>query len=144
MAGFALGARSRSRLIGVHADLVRVVECAIGLAVRDFTVVEGMRTMTRQKQLVAAGASWTLRSRHLTGHAVDLAPLLGGKVSWDWSLYYGLAEAMRAAAHECDVPITWGGTWKSLLGTDPITAKTLHRTKPDGPHFELDRRAYPA
>ena len=81
---FALGNKSRVNLNGVHPDLVRVVELAIKKTPVDFTVTEGLRTIERQKQLVAAGASKTLSSRHITGHAVDLAALIDGKVEWSW------------------------------------------------------------
>jgi peptidoglycan L-alanyl-D-glutamate endopeptidase CwlK len=123
----SLNARSRDRLKGVHPDLVAVVERAaeIGPA---FIVTEGLRTVERQKQLLAAGASRTTNSRHITGHAVDLAALVDGKVRWDWPLYHRLAGAMKQAAAERNVAIIWGGDWKSF---------------PDGPHFELNRSVYP-
>lgn len=124
---FALSARSRERLIGVHPDLVRVVERAIAHSEIDFIVTEGLRSAARQAQLVKAGASQTLKSRHLTGHAVDLAALVGGQVRWDWPLYPKLAAAMKGAAAELQIPLVWGGDW----------------TFRDGPHFELDRHRYP-
>jgi len=139
-----LGARSLSRLEGVHPDLVRVVKKAAAMSDLDFMVLEGLRTVERQKQLVAQGASKTMNSRHITGHAVDLAPMIGGKVSWDWPLYHRLAEAMRAASLNEKIPIRWGGTWKLLSAIEgPITAKILSRSFPDGPHFELPRASYP-
>lgn len=125
---FKLSAKSLSRLEGVHSDLVKVVKLAIELSEVDFTVTEGLRTLDRQRQLVAAGASKTLNSRHLTGHAVDLAPLIGGGVCWDWPPFYKIADAMKRAANSLDVPLVWGGDWKTFK---------------DGPHFELDRKAYP-
>lgn len=126
---FVLGKRSRERLEGVHRDLVAVVRLAIKQTEVDFTVTEGLRTLDRQKKLLAAGATRTLKSRHLTGHAVDLAALVGNEVRWDWPLYGKIAEAMKAAAVELDVPLVWGGDW---------------RTFKDGPHFELARSRYPA
>jgi len=139
-----LGPRSIARLQDVHPDLVRVVRRAAALSSLDFTVLEGWRGLPRQKQLLAQGATRTLNSRHLTGHAVDLAPMIGGTVSWDWSLYLKLAEIMRAASTHENVPIRWGGTWKLLSAIQgPITAKVLSRSFPDGPHFELPRANYP-
>jgi peptidoglycan L-alanyl-D-glutamate endopeptidase CwlK len=123
-----LGSRSLSRLEGVHPDLVRVVKKAAAMSDLDFTVLEGLRTVDRQKQLVKQGASKTLNSRHITGHAVDLAPLIDGKVSWDWPLYHRLAKIIKAAAADENVPITWGGDW---------------RTFKDGPHWELPWKIYP-
>lgn len=125
---FRLSSRSRSRLQGVHPDLVRVVERAIQLTRVDFMVTEGLRSIARQRELVAAGASRTMNSRHLTGHAVDIAAMVGREVRWDWPLYPKIAAAFKQAAAELGVAIVWGGDWKSLR---------------DGPHFELDRRAYP-
>lgn len=123
-----LSPRSISRLQDVHPDLVRVVKRAALASDLDFTVLEGRRTLERQKTLVKNGASQTLNSRHLTGHAVDLAPMLGGTVSWDWPLYHRLAKIVKAAAAAEGVPVTWGGDW---------------RTFKDGPHWELPRKQYP-
>lgn len=125
---FKLGPTSLLRLEGVHPDLVKVVERAIQLTEVDFTVLEGLRARERQAELLKAGATTTMNSRHLTGHAVDLGALVGGKVRWDWPLYYKIAAAMKEAAKELNVAIVWGGDW---------------RTFKDGPHFELDRRKYP-
>jgi len=125
---FVLGSRSRARLKGVHLDLVRVVELALTYSPHDFTITEGLRSVARQRELKAAGASQTMNSRHITGHAIDFAVLVGGKVRWDWPLYGQVAEAFKRAAKELNVPIIWGGDWKSLR---------------DGPHVELDRRKYP-
>lgn len=141
---FALGAKSKERLKGVHPDLVRVVERAIQLTEVDFSVIEGLRTAARQQQLVKSGASKTMRSRHLTGHAVDLAAVIDGEIRWDWGLYMKIAEAMRTASMDTKVPIRWGGTWKLLSAINgPITAKVLSRSFPDGPHFELPSTTYP-
>ena len=123
-----LGARSLGRLEGVHPDLVRIVKTAAAMSNLDFTVLEGVRTLERQRQLVAEGASKTLKSRHLTGHAVDLAPMIGGKISWDWPLYNRLAKIVKAAAAVERLPLQWGGDW---------------RTFKDGPHWELPWAFYP-
>lgn len=123
-----LGQRSLSRLEGVHSDLVRVVKKAAAISDLDFTVLEGLRTIERQKVLFAQKATKTMNSRHLTGHAVDLAPFVGGQVSWDWPLYHRLARVVKEAAKLEGVPITWGGDW---------------RTFKDGPHWELPWKEYP-
>ena len=122
---YKLSFRSRQRLSGVHPDLVAVVNRAIEITEQDFSVIEGIRNIERQKQLVKNGDSKTLNSRHLTGHAVDLAPY---PLSWDWEYFYPIADAMKAAAEELDVALEWGGDWKSF---------------PDGPHFQLSRKKYP-
>ena len=125
---FRLSSRSRARLIGVHPALIAVVEAAITRTPVDFMITEGLRTAERQAVLVKAGASRTTRSRHLTGHAVDVAALVEGQVRWDWPLYGLIADAFKAAALDLKTPLIWGGDWKTLR---------------DGPHFELDRKAFP-
>jgi peptidoglycan L-alanyl-D-glutamate endopeptidase CwlK len=125
---FRLSERSMRRLVGVHPRLVALVREAVALSPVDFMVTEGLRTRERQAALVRAGASRTLRSRHLTGHAVDVAALIDGQVRWDWPLYPRIAAAFKAAAARQGTAIVWGGDWTSLR---------------DGPHFELDRRVFP-
>lgn len=152
---FNLSSRSEQRLSEVHPDLQKVVRLAIRRSKIDFTVLEGLRSATRQKQLVAQGKSKTLDGRHITGHAVDLGAYVGGKVSWDWEHYYRLAEAMRDAAVELGVPIVWGGVWDKRLNLlhnpKQAVADYVQSRKAvgrdafiDGPHFELDRKGYPA
>lgn len=123
-----LGGRSLLRLEGVHPDLVRVVKRAASMSDLDFTVLEGLRTEARQRELFKQGATKTMNSRHLTGHAVDLAPMLNGQVSWDWPLYHRLAKTVKSAAELEKVPLQWGGDW---------------RTFKDGPHWELPWKQYP-
>lgn len=122
-------ARSLKSLAGIHPDLRRVIDRALQDSPLDFVVIEGLRTKERQRQLVAEGASKTMNSRHITGHAVDLLPIgPNGKAAFDWPLYNRLAPAVKAAAEAEGVAIVWGGDW---------------RTFKDGPHFELDREVYP-
>jgi len=131
---FKLGPASILRLQQVHPDLVKIVEKAIETSAIDFTVLEGVRTKERQSQLLAAGATTTLNSRHIAGYdglarAVDLGALVGGKVRWDWPLYFKIADAMKLAAKELNIPLEWGGDWKKFK---------------DGPHFQLPHKEYPA
>lgn len=122
---YRLSGKSLSKLEGVHPDLVAVVKRAIEITTQDFSVGEGLRSIERQRELLSAGKSTTMKSRHLTGHAVDLFPY---PVSWDWEYFYPIADAMKQAADELNVPIEWGGDWKSF---------------PDGPHFQLPWGTYP-
>lgn len=142
-----LSTSSIAKLRGVHPDLVRVVNrCAADWKDADtgFIVTCGLRTLAEQKVLVAKGASKTLRSRHLTGHAVDLAATIGGKVRWDWNLYIKIANHMKAAATAEKVPVEWGGTWALINSVKgPLKASMLHRRFPDGPHFQLPWSSYP-
>ena len=121
---FILSQKSLRRLEGVNPALVQVVKRAIQITPIDFIVVEGLRTKERQAYLVEKGASKTMNSRHLTGDAVDLAPIVDNKVSWDWKHFYPLAEAVKKAAKEVKVEVEWGGDWESFK---------------DGPHWQLPR-----
>jgi len=122
---YKLSQRSIDRLKGVHPDLVSVVQLAIERSTIDFMVTEGLRTKERQAALLKAGASKTMNSRHITGHAVDLAAVVDGSVRWDWPLYEKIAKVMKQAAYELNIDIEWGGDWKSFK---------------DGPHFQLTRK----
>lgn len=119
---FSLSQKSKDKLEGVDIRLVRLVEQAIKETIIDFTVLEGLRTPERQQQLVNDGFSQTMKSKHLTGHAVDLGAIVDGKLSWDKQYYPELAKAMKKAAADQQVNIRWGGEFKSFF---------------DGPHFEL-------
>jgi peptidoglycan L-alanyl-D-glutamate endopeptidase CwlK len=126
-----MDSRSERNLNGVHPDLVKVVRATVEDWTRDglgLIVTEGLRTHTRQAELYKVGASQTMNSRHLTGHAVDLAVTVNGDVRWDWPLYFRLGALMKSNARRLEVPMKWGGDWKTFK---------------DGPHFELDWEAYP-
>lgn len=152
--GYKLSSASMKRLQKVHPDLQRVVSRALEISPVDFAVVQGARTLDEQKRLYGKGrtgaqceaagvpatyarpgerkVTWTLRSNHLInprtgyGHAVDVCPLLDGKLEWDDDgklfLWPKVAEAFKKAAEELGVSIEWGGDWKKNI---------------DRPHFEL-------
>ena len=129
-------ARSLKNLEGVHPDLRKILDRALQDSPIDFLIIEGLRTKARQAELFAKGASKTMKSRHLTGHAVDLVPLLDldkdGKIEtremFNWPLMRKLAPHIKAAAKAVNVPIEWGGDWTTF---------------PDGPHWQLPVKAYP-
>ena len=122
---FKLSQRSLDRLKGVHSDLVKVVKRAIEISDYDFMVVEGLRTKETQAEYVKKGVSQTMNSRHIIGQAVDLAPLENGVIDWSnkKGQFDAVAKAMKQAAKELNVKITWGGTFKSLV---------------DKPHFQIE------
>lgn len=144
---YVLSARSLRNLKGVHPELVRVVKHAIDETPIDFVVIEGLRTAKRQQELVASGASQTMNSRHLTGHAVDLAAWVG-EVRWDMGLYYQIAATVQKVSRYTGVPIRWGGCWVRLdtatktpaqLVADYVASRKLagKRAFIDAPHFEM-------
>ncbi|WP_431221711.1 M15 family metallopeptidase [Serratia sp. L9] len=126
---FRFSQRSEGNLVGVNPALVKVVRRALELTAVDFGITEGLRSKERQKELLAAGKSQTLNSRHLTGHAVDVVAYLGRDISWEWKYYEQIATAFKRASSELNIPIEWGGDWKTLK---------------DGPHFQLTLKDYPA
>lgn len=124
---YKLSKKSTDRLQGVHPDLVKVVQRAIELTEVDFGITEGVRTRARQEELYNSGKSKTMNSRHLTGKAVDVVAYNGKEITWDLEFYKKIAVAFKSASKELNVPIIWGGDWKTFV---------------DGPHFELDRKCY--
>lgn len=120
---------SLAKLQGVQGPLKALVLHAADDPPVPFIVTEGLRSIERQRQLVKAGASQTMRSRHLTGHAVDIAAKVGGKLAWDWPLYERLAVHFKQVARELGTPLEWGGDWTTFR---------------DGPHYQLPWREYPA
>ena len=147
---FNLSQKSLDRLEGVNDDMVRVVKKAIELTKVDFGVICGLRTVEEQEELVAKGASQTMKSKHIDGLAVDLMAYLGGRASWELNLYDDIADAMKEAAKLENVGIRWGAAWhiddiRTWNGTmqDAMNAYIDLRRgqgrRPfiDGPHFEL-------
>lgn len=102
--------------------MVAIAQRAAEISPVYFVITEGLRTVKRQAELVAKGASRTMNSKHITGRAVDVAAFPGGKLSWKWKHYVIISNAFKQAAKEMDIKIRWGGDW---------------RTFKDGPHFEL-------
>ncbi len=139
MTKFKLSEKSLNRLEGVHEDLVAVVKLAISHSVVDFSVIDGLRTVERQKELYAQGrtkagniVTWTMNSPHLLGHAVDLGAIVNGVLSWDKKWYPLIADAMLESAAKLEIPIVWGGTFRDKQG----------KLRPDSPHFELNKNFY--
>ena len=123
-----MDARSEKNLVGVHADLVKIVRGAVGLSEMPFVVIEGLRSKARQRELVKKGASRTMESRHLTGHAIDVAVIIDGKYVTALQPYRVVANAIRLSAKALNIPIEWGGDWKSFV---------------DAAHFQLPTKEYP-
>lgn len=148
---FKLSKRSLSRLEGVKPALVEVTKHAIELTTVDFGVTCGLRTLEEQRALVAKGASQTMKSKHLTGDAVDVVAYIGSRISWELSLYDDIANAFRAAALEKGVKMRWGAAWniddiRDWDGTMQdammhyVDTRRAQNRRPfiDGPHFELN------
>ena len=150
MSEFKLSRRSLDRLQGVDERMVAVVNHAITVTKTDFGVIQGMRTIEQQKELVAKGASQTMKSKHLEGLAVDLMAYINGRGSWELNLYDDLADAMAEGANAVGVKVRWGAAWQiddigSWSGTAEeamnayVDLRRSQGRRPfiDGPHFEL-------
>ena len=147
---YKLSTKSQERLMGVEPELKEVVYEAIKVTKIDFGVIEGLRTEEKQKQLVESGASQTMKSKHLEGRAVDLMAYIGGRGSWELSVYDEIADAMKEAAIKVDVAVRWGAAWtvtdiREWEGTmeeamnSYIDTRRGQGRRPfiDAPHFEL-------
>jgi len=144
LSGWSFSRRSLDNLKGVHKDLQALAHRALELSPVDFTIIDGVRTREEQRELVNSGASQTMNSRHLTGHAIDVAPYVDGAISWDWEDYYPMADAFIQAAKELAIKIRWGGNWQvNDVRTWKGTARELNAqydgSFPDGPHWEIPR-----
>lgn len=124
---FKWSARSLRELKGIHPDLRKVCDLALKLSHIDFLIVDGLRTVEEQREYVRKGASKTMKSNHLKGHAVDFAVIINGKVSWHSGSMKEVAQCFKRAAAELGIKIKWGGDW---------------RTFKDYPHIELDQSVY--
>lgn len=108
---YSLSKASLAKLNTVNDKLWGVVSDAIKLSRIDFAVIYGIRTEEEQKQLLKKGATQTMRSKHLTGDAVDLMAYIGSRGSWELNLYDDIADAMKEAAIKNKVGIRWGAAW---------------------------------
>ncbi len=147
---YKLSKRSLTNLNGVNPKLVEVVQHAIKVTKVDFAVIEGLRTVERQKELVARGASQTMKSKHLEGLAVDLMAFLDSRGSWELNLYDDIADSMKEGAIKVDVGLRWGAAWtvndiRKWKGTmeeamnSYIDERRAQSKRPfiDAPHFEI-------
>ena len=147
---FKLSQRSRDKLEGVDAGLVAVVDYAIAVTKIDFGVICGLRSIEEQRELVAKGASKTLKSKHIDGCAVDLMAYIGSRGSWELNIYDEIADAMKEGAQAASVGVRWGAAWhipdiRDWDGTmeeamnSYVDLRRSQGRRPfiDAPHFEL-------
>lgn len=125
---FSLTPTDLAKLRGVDPSLVKVIIEAAKTAKTPFRVLEGVRSAAKQAEYYRAGTSMkngtTDKSKHQLGKAVDIVPLINGKVvTRSWTPFYPMADNVKAAAKRLGVTVTWGGDWKTFK---------------DGPHFEVN------
>lgn len=150
MNGFKLDPESLKKLSLVNKRLQSVVLRAAEISEQEFTVLEGLRSPERQKQLLSQGNTQTLKSNHITGNAVDLVPKVNGKISWDWKYFYPIANAMDNAADELKIKLTWGSAWNGTTEDWDNSKEAQDKYKRvrkaagksaflDGPHWEIPK-----
>jgi peptidoglycan L-alanyl-D-glutamate endopeptidase CwlK len=123
---YKFGKRSTDKLVGVGESLIGVMTAAITDSPLDFAITCGLRTVEEQKILVATGKSRTMKSKHLTGHAVDIVVFVDGKVTWEFKYYKQVATHIKKTAAKMGIEIVWGGeAWAP--------------TFIDGPHFQVSK-----
>ena len=113
---FQFSRRSQAQLRTLDPRLQAVARHALRLSRVDFTIISARRTIAEQRRLVAAGKSQTMRSRHLTGHALDFVPLdpTTGKGRFDRALAIEVAAAFMDAGVALNTPVKWGGMWPNF------------------------------
>jgi len=120
---FRFSNRSIQNLNSVDARLALVASRALLYSKVDFVIVEGRRSLERQRKLFEEGASLTMNSKHLEGLAIDVAAINEEGVSYEWHYYELIAKAFDRAARELNIPLRWGGDFENIA---------------DGAHFELN------
>lgn len=131
---FIFSQRSKHNLSGVNPLLVKIAYRALEISTADFAVIEGVRTLEKQKENVKKGVSKTLDSRHLTGDAIDILPsAIKPGMEWQPHFFEPVLMAFKQAADEEGVTLRFGKNWKS----DPNLPVETRFT--DYPHIEIPR-----
>lgn len=130
---FHFSKKSKRLLEDCHPDLVRLAQRALQLSPYDFGITEGLRTIEKQRSLVAKGKSWSLESKHLEqedgySHALDFVVVSpNGGYTYEVGYYRKVMQAFVTAAIELDIQIEFGGLWRTVF---------------DGPHVQLNQKYY--
>lgn len=125
---FTFSTSSLTKMIGVKEVLREIMAEVLSRSPFDFKITEGLRTLERQKMLVASGKSWTMQSKHLIGDAVDICILIDNKACWDHAPYLAVSKIFKEVAKERGVNVRWGGDFISKRGRPLV----------DAVHFELN------
>lgn len=126
--------RSQARLATCHPDLQRLLNEAIKHY--DITILEGVRSVERQKELVADGKSKTMNSRHLPdengySNAVDCALY---PINWnDRERFVLLQGFLNGLAKGMGIELRLGVDWD-------MDGNIKEHSFFDGPHIELARK----
>jgi peptidoglycan L-alanyl-D-glutamate endopeptidase CwlK len=139
MAIYEYGPQSRENLETVHPTLEQVFDRVLELALIDVTITEGVRSKEVQDEHYRAGRSrvkWP-NSKHNVlepgqkSLAVDAAPYVNGRASYNWRHCIYLAGVVQATARLMGAEIRWGGNWDR--DGEPVTDQEFQ----DLVHYEL-------
>lgn len=120
------GKRSKRRMRGVDSRLQAVFDEVIKEF--DCTIIEGLRSKERQKELLKQGATKTLKSKHLEGRAMDVAPY---PIDWDdRDRFHYFGGYVLGVASQMGYNVRWGGDWDS-------DTETKDNSFDDLVHFEI-------
>lgn len=126
-----LSKRSLNNLVGVHDDLILIINKALTYPGIDFSVIEGRRSIEQHKKNVARGVSWAKLSKHCydPSCAFDFIPypFTGWK---DREAFDKVAKALNKAAKELKIEARSGGDWNR-------DNNYYNDRNYDGGHFEL-------
>ena len=101
---YKFGRKSKERLKGVDHRLIKVLDELI--KIMDVTIIEGLRSEERQKELLEKGATKVKYSRHMEGKAVDLAPY---PIDWEnRDGFHYMGGMIRGIAHQLGLKILLG------------------------------------
>lgn len=153
--GFKFGKVSEDNLATVKPRLQVFARELLRRSPVDFRVIEGLRSIERQRSLFNSGASQTMNSRHLTGDAIDLVAWIDGEPDWDWDNVFAISAHAPAAAQAAGLKVRWGAAWhigdirRCAVKADPGRTmvelyKQARRAQGrkvflDGVHYEIPR-----
>ena len=128
---YKFGKRSLNNLATCHPDFILI--CNEVLKHIDFSIIEGYRSLDRQKELYDSRKSRIdgirIKGKHnySPSLAIDIIPYEKGKNPFDGTddselMFYRLNRQFRLASKKLKIDIEWGGDWRSFI---------------DMPHYEL-------
>ena len=100
-----------NKLSEIHPALAEVVRRAQAISDIQLMVIHGKRTKSEQEEFFRKGVTNGANSPHLYGTAVDILPVVKGRISPEAESADEVATAMRYAADDLNTPIRWGGAW---------------------------------
>ncbi len=95
----------------IHPALAEVVRRAQAISDVQIQVIHGKRTQTQQEEFYRKGVTQGAISPHSYGSAVDLLPVIKGRLCPEIEAMDEIAMCMKYASADLNTPIRWGGAW---------------------------------